>query len=179
VNRWTGHHRNKQLVRRRAVHMIEVAVSMVIVSVILLTAMNMVGAAGQSTRSMTDRGTGHLLAEQLMAEIMAQAYEEPDAPPGSFGNEDFEDVTKDRSYYDDADDYDRWSAMPPEYKDGTAVPGYAGWGRQVDVDWVQPTDTRQIAAGNTGIKRIVVTVTRAGVKVAELRALRTDSGGDE
>ncbi len=84
---WTGHPCNKHCVRRRAVHMIEVAVSMVIVSVILLTAMNMVGAAGQSTRSMTDRGTGHLLAEQLMAEILAQAYEDPDEPPGSFGTQ--------------------------------------------------------------------------------------------
>ena len=54
MNRGTGHHRKRQLVQRRAVHMIEVAVSMIIVSVILLTAMNMVGAAGQSTRSMTD-----------------------------------------------------------------------------------------------------------------------------
>jgi Tfp pilus assembly protein PilV len=159
--------------------MIEVAVSMVIVSVILLTAMNMVGAAGQSTRSMTDRGTGNLLAEQLMAEILAQAYEEPDEPPGSFGTDGFEDVTKDRSYYDDVDDYDRWNAMPPEYKDGTAVPGYAQWRRRVDVDWVQPADTRLIAAGNTGIKRILVTVTRNAVKVAEFRALRTDTGDDE
>ena len=178
MNRQSGYLPN-QPVRRRALHMIEVAGSMVIVSVILLTAMNMVGAAGQSTRSMTDRGTGHLLAEQLMAEILAQAYQDPDEPPGSFGMEGFEDATKDRSYFDDVDDYDRWSAMPPEYKDGTTIPGYAGWRRQVRVHWVLPTDTRQIAAGNTGVKRILVTVTRNTVKVAELRALRTDTGGNE
>lgn len=176
--RFTGHS-IRPFVRRRALHMVEVAVSMVIVSVILLTAMNMVGAAGQSTRSITDRGTGHLLAEQLMAEILTQAYEDPDEPPGSIGTDGFEDVTKDRSYYDDVDDYDRWSSMPPEYKDGTTVPGYTRWRRQVDVDWVQPTDTRQIAAGNTGVKRILITVTRNAVKVAELRALRTDTGGNE
>ena len=170
---------NRHFVRRRALHMVEVAVSMVIVSVILLTAMNMVGAAGQSTRSMTDRGTGHLLAEQLMAEILTQAYEDPEEPAGSFGRDGFEDATKDRSYYDDVDDYDRWSSMPPEYKDGTTVFGYPQWKRQVDVDWVLPTDTRQIAAGDTGIKRILVTVTRNAVKVAELRALRADTGGNE
>lgn len=178
MNRQNGH-LPKQSVRRRALHMIEVAVSMVVVSVILLTAMNMVGAAGQSTRSMTDRGTGLLLAEQLMTEILAQAYEDPDEPPGSFGKDGFEDATKDRSYFDDVDDYDRWSAMPPEYKDGTNVPDYAGWGRQVRVHWVLPSDTRQIAADNTGIKRILVTVTRNAVRVAELRALRTDTGGNE
>lgn len=172
-------HTIRPFVRRRALHMVEVAISMVIVSVILLTAMNMVGAAGQSTRSMTDRGTGHLLAEQLMAEILTQAYEDPDEPPGSFGKDGFEDATKDRSYFDDVDDYDRWSAMPPQDKDGTTVPGYSRWRRQVDVDWVQPADTRLIAAGNTGIKRILVTVTRNAVKVAELRALRTDTGGNK
>ncbi len=176
--RVTGHSM-KPFVRRRALHMVEVAVSMVIVSVILLTAMNMVGAAGQSTRSMTDRGTGHLLAEQLMAEILTQAYEDPDEPPGSFGKDGFEDATKDRSYFDDVDDYNRWSAMPPEYKDGTTVPGYPQWRRQVDVDWVLPTDTRQIAGGDTGIKRIVVTVTRNAVKVAELSALRANTGVNE
>ena len=159
--------------------MIEVAVSMVIVSVILLTAMNMVGAAGQSTRSMTDRGTGHLLAEQLMAEILAQAYEDPDEPAGSFGRDGFEDATTDRSYFDDVDDYDRWSSMPPEYKDGTTEPGYPQWKRRVDVDWVHPADAGMIVESNTGIKRIVVTVKRDTVKVAELRALRTDSGDDE
>lgn len=170
---------NRPIVRRRALHMVEVAVSMVIVSVILLTAMNMVGAAGQSTRSMTDRGTGHLLAEQLMAEILTQAYEDPDESPGSFGKDGFEDATKDRFYFDDVDDYDRWSSMPPEYKDGTTVPGYPQWRRQVDIDWVLPTDTRAIAPGDTGIKRILVTVTRNAVKVAELRALRADTGGNE
>ncbi len=176
--RVTGHSM-KPFVRRRALHMVEVAVSMVIVSVILLTAMNMIGAAGQSMRSMTDRGTGHLLAEQLMAEIMAQAYEDPDEPSGSIGTDGLEDVTKDRSYYDDVDDYDRWSSMPPEYKDGTTVPGYTRWRRQVDVDWVEPTDTTLIATGNTGIKRIAVTVSHDNVVVAELRALRTDTGVNE
>lgn len=178
MKRWTARSPNHS-VRRRGLHMIEVAVSMIIVSVILLTAMNMIGAAGQSTRSMTDRGTGHLLAEQLMAEILAQAYEDPDEPTAELGTEGFEDVTKDRSYYDDVDDYDRWNAMPPESRDGVTIPGYTVWGRQVRVYWVEPTDTTLIAAGNTGIKRISVTVTRSGVKVAKLSALRADIGGTE
>ncbi len=178
MNRGTGQLPNPG-VRRRALHMIEVAVSMIIVSVILLTAMNMVGAAGQATRSMTDRGTGHLLAEHLMTEILAQAYKDPDEPTAELGTEGFEAVTKDRSYYDDVDDYDRWNATPPESQDGATIPGYAGWRRQVDVDWVQPIDTALIAVGDTGLKRIVVTVRRDNIVVAELRALRADMGGAE
>ena len=49
----------------------------------------------------------------------------------------------------------------------------------LEVDWVLPTDAGTIAGGNTGIKRILVTVRRDAVKVAELHALRTDAGGSE
>ena len=178
MNRGTGHLRNP-CARRRAVHMIEVAVSMIIVSVILLTAMNMVGAAGQSTRSMTDRGTGHLLAEQLMSEILVREYNDPDEPTIELGTESFEGVSKDRSYYDDVDDYDRWNSNPPESKDGATIPDYADWRRQVRVFWVEPTDTTLIATGNTGIKRIAVTVSHDNVVVAELRALRANIGTSE
>ena len=167
---------NGRFEQRRALNMVEVALSMVIVSVILLTAMNMVGAAGVSKRSMTDRTTGMLLAEQLMAEILEQAYEEPDDPPGSFGMEGFESVTKDRSYFDDVDDYDRWSSSPPESKDGTVIPGYLGWGRRVDVAWVDPIDIGQILLSDTGVKRVRVTVTRNAIKVAELQAIRAQTG---
>ena len=159
--------------------MIEVTVSMVIIGGILLTSMNMVGAVGQTSRSMTDRTTGHLLAEQLMTEILVQAYEDPDEPPGSFGMEDIEAATKDRTYYDDVDDYDRWSSEPPEYQDGTAVDGYPDFTRTVRVYWVQPTDTTLIAGANTGIKRITVTVKHRSLTLAELHALRADTGGIE
>lgn len=156
--------------------MVEVAFATVIVSVILLTALNMVGATGAGLRSITDRATGNLLAQQLMAEILQQDYEDPDAAPGSFGTEGIEAVTRDRSYFDDVDDYDRWSSSPPKSKDGSVISGYLGWQRRVDVAWVDPIDTGQILLSDTGVKRAVITVTRNAVKVAELQAIRTQTG---
>ena len=156
--------------------MVEVAFATVIVSVMLLTALNMVGAAGTGLRSITDRATGNFLAEQLMAEILQQDYEDPEAAMGSFGTEGIEGVTRDRSYFDDVDDYDGWSSSPPESKDGSVISGYSGWRRRVDVTWVDPIDMGLVLQSDTGVKRAVITVTRDAIKVAELQAIRTETG---
>jgi hypothetical protein len=142
----------------------------------MLTALNMVGAAGTGLRSITDRATGNLLAEQLMAEILQQDYEDSDAAPGSFGTEGIEGVPRDRSYFDDVDDYDGWSSSPPQSNDGTVVSGYLGWRRRVDVTWVDPIDMGLILQSDTGVKRAVITVSRNAIKIAELQAIRTETG---
>lgn len=172
-------HTKPSHVPRPALSMIEVTFSMVLIGGLLLSAMNMVGAAGTTMLSMSDRGTGNLLAEQLMAEILAQAYEDPDELPGSFGMEGFESVTKDRSYFDDVDDYDRWAKSPPQYKDGSSLSYYQNWKRLVTVQWVQPADTSQVAESSSGVKLIQVTVTHDGVIVAQLLATRADLGAAE
>ncbi len=161
---------------RRGLSMIEVVASITIVSVMLVSAINMVGAAGASMRSMALRTTGILLAEQLMSEILQQSYEEPDGPP-NFGREGGEGG-EDRAERDDVDDYDGWSSSPPEYKDGTEIPGLEGWRRSVTVEWVQPENLMQVVGTESGVKRITVTVTYNDVLVSTLVAIRTDVGGD-
>jgi PKD repeat protein len=115
-----------------------------------------------------------MLAQQLMAEIQMQAYADPD-----YGEDDFGlaagKVTGNRSLWDDVDDYDGWSASPPQYKDGTALSGLVGWERSVTVDWVGPLDLSQVVGSNQGAKRIIVTVTRDDAVVARLTAIRTSS----
>ena len=160
---------------KRALSMIEVALATVIIAVVLLSAMNMVGAAGTSMSSMANRATGTLLAEQLMAEILEQAYEEPSLGPGSFGTEAVEAVTGDRSLYDDVDDYDEWSASPPQDKDGSLIPDRSDWRRSVAVDYVNPTDLTQTLESNSGVKRVTVMVSFNNVLVTKLVALRADT----
>ena len=38
----------------------------------------------------------------------------------------------------DVDDYDGWSASPPEDKNGNPLVGFDDWGRSVSVEWVNP-----------------------------------------
>ena len=106
-----------------------------------------------------------------MAEILQQYYLEPDDTP-VFGRESGESGG-DRTDWDDVDDYDGWSASPPQDKDGTVAGNRAGWARNVAVVWVDPTDPSQTVGSDQGAKWISVTVTRDGKLITSLAALRS------
>lgn len=150
--------------------MAETLVSILIVGGLVVAAMNTAGAAMMGHKKIGDRGRGTLLAQDLLGEILLQAYEEPVDTP-TFGRESSESGSN-RADYDDVDDYDGWFASPPESKDGTSMSGYTGWKRSVVVEWVDNTDLIEVSGSDTGVKRITVTVTRDGRTLAELVALR-------
>ena len=155
----------------RAFSMVEVTISVVIVGGMTVAALNTVGAAKLGSQKITSRNGGTLLAQQLMTEILIQAYEEPNGAP-NFGREGGEGGG-DRTGRDDVDDYDGWSGSPPEYKDGTVIPDLDGWARHVTVAWVEATDLSLTSGSETNVKRITVTVTYNGMEVASLTAVRT------
>ena len=156
---------------RRGLTLVEAVVSMIIVSVMLVAALNTIGVSRTSQRKTGERSRGVLLAQQLTAEILQQNYEEPDDTP-TLGREPSESGG-DRANYDDVDDYDGWKSAPPEEKDGTQMPNLDGWERSVTVVWVNPADLGQLSVTDTKTKRITVTVTHSDVPVAELVALKT------
>ncbi len=161
---------------RRGLTLAEAVVSMLIVSVMLVAALNTVGASRTTQKKTADRSRGFLLAENLMSEILQQAYEAPDLAPGSFGLEGAETGDGSRSLWDDVDDYDGWSASPPEQKDGTVIDGFEGWGRSVAVAWANPGDFAAAApATDSGVKQIRVTVTDGDAVVVSLVAVRTNA----
>ncbi|MCZ6654254.1 MAG: hypothetical protein O7D91_14655 [Planctomycetota bacterium] len=151
--------------------MVEVIISMVVVGGMTVAALNTVGAAKLGSQKITSRNSGTLLAQQLMAEILTQGYAEPVGAP-VFGLEPPESASL-RTDYDDVDDYDTWSASPPQYKDGTVIPDLDGWARHVTVAWVTATDLSVTSGSETNVKRITVTVTYNGMEVASLTAVRT------
>lgn len=163
------------LLSRPALSMVEVAFATVLVGVVLVVAMDMVGASGTSVRSTADRTTGARLADQLMSEILMQSYEEPDDTP-AFGRESTESGG-DRANYDDVDDYHDWTASPPENKDGSLIPDRTGWRRSVTVQLADPSDLAQASVSDVGLKKITVTVSFNDVVVASLLAIRADTGG--
>ncbi len=160
-------------VARQSMTMVESVVAMVIVSVMLVAALNTVGAARTGQRKMSDRARGMLLAQALMSEILQQDYQEPVDTP-LFGRESSESAG-DRAAYDDVDDYDGWTAMPLEYKDGSEMPNLTEWERTVSVVWADLNDLTQQSVSDTGVKRITVTVQRNGTTLAELVGIRTDA----
>ena len=170
------HHQPSRSPRsRRAFSLAEIAVSMLLVSGLLVVSLNMVGDVTIGRQNMNDRSVGHLLAQDLMSEILPLSYQDPDGTP-MFGYEAGESTTT-RADFDDVDDYNGWSATPPESKDGTKIPDRTGWRRIVKVEYVQANDINTPALGHEGVKRIHVTVDHNGVETASLVGVRTAPAG--
>ena len=157
----------------RGLTLVEMVISMVLVGVGLVAALNAVGASKLAQFKVSVRRQGHLLAPDLMTEILLQDYADPVDGLDSFGLSAAEAATGDRSLFDDVDDYDGWSASPPQHQDGTDFVGFDGWERSVAVAWVNPSDPSQLAGDSQGVKRIIVMVKHNGILAAELVALKT------
>jgi MSHA pilin protein MshD len=117
---------------------------------------------------------GQALAKQLMDEILQTQYVDPGVLP-VFGPE----VGEVRANYDDVDDYNGLSESPPVNRDGTAIPGFTGWKRAVQVFWADPTSPSTTTVTDTGLKRVVVTVTSPTGRVTVLTALRSRNSAYE
>ncbi len=158
---------------RRGLTLVESLLSMVIVGVMLTAAVSTLGAAKRGTQSTLDRDRGLLLAEDLMAEILQQAYADPAAGLGSWGvGGDESNGT--RSLFEDVDDYSGWDESPPKHKDGSSIDQFSSaWRRTVSVAWVNPADFTQTQTSESYVKRITVTVKKDNRVVATLVAVRT------
>ncbi len=158
--------------RCHAMGLAEVLVSMLIISGLLVSALNTLGSANMGRLNNSDHARGHLLAEDLMSEILSQAYEEP-VDTVAFGREGLESASV-RTAYDDVDDYTMWASTSVQHKDGTAVVGFNGWMRTVKVAWQKaPEDLSSNTPKNTGIKRITVESLKNGRVMATMTAYRT------
>ena len=159
----------------KAFTIVEAAVSALVVGGMLVAALTTVGRARLTTQSNAEAVRGQALAQELMADILRQHYEEPNRTP-RFGWEGTNEGNGSRDYFDDVDDYYKWSAFPPQDKSGAALSGFDGWQRIVMVEWVLPTDVNTGCTVETGAKRITVTVSRDGRLIASAVAVRTSAG---
>ncbi|MDO8631261.1 MAG: hypothetical protein Q7R41_12285, partial [Phycisphaerales bacterium] len=139
-----------------------------------MAALNTVGASFTAQRGIGDRARGQLLANDLMAEILAQAYEDPNETI-AFGLEASETGGTNRSVYDDVDDYRSVTDSPPQLKDGTAMQGFTGWTRTVDVLRVDPNNLSTLSLSESGAKKMTITVKHGSVVVATLVGIKTSA----
>lgn len=156
---------------QKAFTLVEAVISILIIGVMLVAALGTVGASRLGQYKNSQQSRGKLLAQALMDEILQQHYKEPDGTP-VFGLELNESSTS-RSNYDDVDDYHNWSASPPQNKDETEVSDSTGFQRNVSVQWVNPANLEEVSVIETGVKRITVTATHAGLKTGSLVAIKT------
>jgi len=157
---------------RAGLTIVEAAMSVMIVSVVLVAALQTLGGAARARAVQAAQCQAPALARLLMAEIRQARYSDdltPDAPLGPDTNE---INGKDRTLYDDVDDYNGLVETALRARDGSNLSGSGNWQRQVSVEWVQPDNPARVIAQDLGLKRITVTVTGPGPTV-RLVALRS------
>lgn len=197
------------IVRHRtavAMTLSEVVVSSLIVAGLFVAAMQ--GASGVALRGAieSDRSQAVLLAEELLSEITALPFTDPQGlaeikispfpivgdavikvddgvieltasvPTAiAFDVNELQAEEASRADFDDIDDYNNWSASPPEDREGNAYADLTGWTRSVMVAWVEPDEPTQVAPLTRTAKRIVVTVSRGTTVLAQLESIRHQS----
>ena len=165
------------MIRKQHVHsaftLIEVLMSTMLIGVVMVAALNSLGAATSASLENSNHARAVLLAEDLMAEILNQAYRDPNDTV-VFGVESGETDTN-RADFDDVDDYDDWNSSPPIDKAGNALAAGSTWRRKVEVLHVDPNAPTDVSgdADDQGAKRIRITVKHNGTTVFKLRGIAT------
>jgi hypothetical protein len=152
--------------------MIEAVFSILLVSGVFVAALHTLGASTVAQGKFGNRGRGHMLALDLMNEILQCGYADPNETV-VFGLESSENAAQ-RSTFDDVDDYRNYSESPLANRAGVTIAGFTGWTRTVSVEKVAASNLTLISTPETGVKRITVKVARHGVIVASLTAVKAD-----
>lgn len=163
--------------RRRGFSLIEVTVSILLVSVLLVTSLNSFAASKRREWATVTQAQGEQLALDLMNEILRQPYQDPIVQVPAFGTESGE-TTGNRSLFNDVDDYLNWTESPPADKSGNAMTGLSGWTRSVTIQWADPNSLTASISSSTGLKMITVTTSRSGKTAATAVGYRSSAWVD-
>lgn len=158
--------------RTRALSLVESAVSIVLVGVVVVAALNTVGSTKSTEAKVTNGQQGMLAAEELLNEIMQKDYADQTSGANSFGLEVGEN-SGNRRYFDDVDDYDGLVEDPPKEPDGTDIDSLKNWRQIVDVSWVALNNLETPVGSNQGYKRIEVALYRNGVLVSKVVGIKS------
>lgn len=164
--------------------LVEVLIASALVGVVLAGALDGMGGAARTWLAAGEAVDADALARQLLDEVLAQSYSEPDyedadaAPWGIDAGE----TAYDRGTFDDLDDYDDWSASPPVTRAGATIDGYSGWSRSVVVRKLKKrkvNDFRDDGDDDHGSRQVTVTVSDGAGQSLTLEAVRANRGGAE
>jgi prepilin-type N-terminal cleavage/methylation domain-containing protein len=166
--------------RRRGMTLAEVVISTLLVSVLMLAALGSVGTAAISYRTSAAQADGADVAGELLAEILAMSYADPQSPTNAIGLDSGESTSGNRVTLDDIDDYHGFSESTLRTRAAASIPNYSGWSRSVVVERVSATDPSTTLSGgapDSGLKRIRVIATGPSGRSFTAFALRADAGG--
>ena len=158
--------------------LVEVLVAVFICGVGVAAVLSLMGGLATSTEDAEHAAHALALAQRMLAEINAAAFEDPDQTP-SFGREAGESQLQ-RSQWDDVDDFNGHIQSPPLAQDRVELSDYTGYGWAVFVQnvLVDNPDTAQ-PDGDTDAKRITVIIFHNTTIIRRSYALRFKGGSSE
>lgn len=159
--------------KRMAMSQLEVVMSTMFVSVVIVASMQSFAITAQQRSGLTDKSRATHLANQLLSEIQTAKYMEGILEDVIGRNSDELLATK-RETFDDVDDYHLWSESPPEDRSGSVIPGYTGWQRSVSVKFANADKPWEEKNKNEGLKTITVTIEKNNVVILEIVGLKAD-----
>ena len=165
--------------RRAGSSMVEVVVATLISGVVIVGALEVMGGATKTRRAAASTTAGPLLANELLAEIMGQAYEDPEAPgTGELLGVGRESGETTRNTFDDIDDYLNYSESPPQDSADQPMAEFTGWTRQV-IGAFATVDSGADWILDTGLKKVTVTVTAPDGTTTQRVGMRYKEGSLE
>ena len=142
---------------------VEILITLVFISIALLAVTSQFPMGLLISETAEDITVETNLAQELIEEIRAMSWEDPDAPGSPLGPDGIFEQTEGRQWYNDVDDYDGLVETPPvdlngNDMDGTGGrPNFAKYRREVTVTYADTT-TLEVSAVQTPYKRIEVGV---------------------
>ncbi len=163
---------------RNATSLVEVVSSSLLVGLLVVGSVSLLGASVRTKAVSSTLVDGPLLAEGLLAEIIALPYLDPEDDSGA-NSTNAGEASVTREDFDDVGDYHNWSTTTVQDRTGNALPEYTGWRRSVTVFWAERINGNVWLAYDTGLKRITVTVTAPDSTVTTRIGLRSKDGALE
>lgn len=163
---------------RHGLSMLEVIVSLVLVTSIVLVSLN-ASANMMRNRVLSKQGvSAQQLAGFLLDEISVRDYE--DEQGSTTLGLDTGEIASNRSTYDDIDDYHGFSEITPRFRDGTLIPGYANWRVQASVSPLISSGRSLFQSTDLAapLRLITVSVTTPDTQVHSFRTIVSNAATD-
>lgn len=159
--------------RRRAITLVEVILATLVVGVMMAGALATVSASQRAAKAQGDGMLAQQLAQDLLDEVMRQAYADASDGAAVNGPTASELAPGNRSLFNDVNDYKAWTESPPRLRDGTVITGGGSWTRSVSVEFLAPGALTTVSTTDQGVARITVAVKLRGGTLATAMGVRT------
>jgi len=155
--------------RKQAFTLVEVLVAIVLLGIAIVTIMTSNVSLSIANNYGTDLTTAEFLVEQIKEMTTLLPVSEPNVALPSFGIETGETLAT----YDDLDDFDGLSFLPPIDSQRQTLTAYPAFAQQITVQNVSASDYSQVVSDNsTDFVRVTVTVLQNGGEVTQQTWIR-------